>query len=87
MKLKKMFLILLLFVQVVSLNAYDSLVENEPYFKKAIEKSKLNGFGKDRVIAVLDTGINENSELRGKVISEYYFTILIKSNQRIRRIV
>jgi serine protease len=64
----------LLSCYVVSLNAYDSLVENEPYFKKAIEKSKLNGFGKDRVIAVLDTGINDNAELRGKVIAEYDFT-------------
>lgn len=65
----------------MTLNAYDSLVKNEPYFQKAIEKSKLNGFGKDRVIAVLDTGINDNAELRSKVIAEYDFTInLEKAN-------
>jgi len=49
------------------LSAYDNLVNNEPYFKKAIEKSKVNNFGENRTIAILDSGINENSELRGKV--------------------
>lgn len=34
-------------------NAYDNLVKNESYFKKAIQKSKLNDFSKNRVIAIL----------------------------------
>ena len=63
-----------LFVLSISLNAYDSLVNNEPYFKKAIEKSKVNNFGENRIIAVLDSEINENFELRGKVVAEYDFT-------------
>jgi len=64
----------LLFIN-MSLGAYDNLVKNESYFQKAIEKSNLNNFGKNRVIAILDTGINDdNSELKGKVIKEYDFT-------------
>jgi len=74
MSFAKVFIVLILFFS-VNLSAYDGLVKNEAYFKKAIEKSKVNDFGKGRVIAILDTGINENSELKGKVIAEYDFTI------------
>ena len=63
----KIFLIVILLGQVISLQGYDSLVENELYFKKAIEKSKVNNFGKNRIIAILDSGINENFELKGKI--------------------
>ena len=73
--LGKIFIGLLVLCQAVSLSGYDSLVENEGYCKKAIEKSEVNDFGKGRVIAVLDTGINDdNPELRGKMIAEYDFT-------------
>ncbi|MGV6832453.1 MAG: S8 family serine peptidase, partial [bacterium] len=52
-----------------------SLNVNEPYFKNAIEKSKVNNFGQGRTIAILDTGINDdNVELRGKVVAEFDFT-------------
>jgi len=87
MGFRKLLIVVLLSCYVVSLNAYDSLVENEPYFKKAIEKSKLSGFGEDMVIAILDTGINDNAELGDKVIAEYDFTIdskkVIDSNETV----
>ena len=52
-----------------------SLNIKDDYYINAIQKSKLNGFGKGRIIAVLDTGINDNNpELKGKVIAEYDFT-------------
>jgi hypothetical protein len=38
----------------------DPLVKGEKYFQKALEKSKENDFGRGRVIAVLDMGINNN---------------------------
>ena len=44
------------------LNACDSLVGNEPYFQDTIEKCKLSGLGEDRVMAVLDAGINDAGE-------------------------
>jgi len=74
MKSKNIILLILLLSQTMMLSAYDSLVNNEPYFKKAIEKSKVNNFGENWIIAVLDSGINENFELRGKVVAEYDFT-------------
>jgi len=64
----------LLLCQVTSLNAYSDVVENEAYFKKAIEKFKLNGFEEDKTIAVLDIGISDNFELRDKMIVKYDLT-------------
>jgi len=51
-------IIIRLFLLSISLNAYENIVNNEPYFKKEIEKNN--------TIAVLNSEINENCELRGK---------------------
>jgi subtilisin family serine protease len=52
--------------------ALSSFNENDAYFKQASEKAKAIDYGKGRVIAVLDTGINDdNIELHGQVIAEY----------------
>ena len=59
MKVFKLLVLILVFS--VSLFAYN-LAENDKYFKEAIAKSKLHNFGKGRVVAILDTGINENSK-------------------------
>jgi len=59
----------------VSANVFDPLVKGEAYFIKAIEKSKKTEFGKNKIIGILDTGINDNNyELKGQVIAEYDFT-------------
>jgi len=59
----------------VSANVFDPLVKGEAYFIKAIEQSKKTEFGKNKIIAILDTGINDNNyELKGQVIAEYDFT-------------
>jgi len=59
----------------VSANVFDPLVKREAYFIKAIEQSKKTEFGKNKIIAILDTGINDNNyELKDQVIAEYDFT-------------
>ena len=78
MSFKKFFVgVLLVFgLSVISL-AMDETVnysfnEKESYFIKAAKKAKEIDYGKDRIIAVLDTGINDNNfELHGQVIAEY----------------
>ena len=52
-----------------------SLNIKDDYYINALQESKLNGFGKGRIVAVLDTGINDNNpELKRKVVAEYDFT-------------
>ncbi len=57
MLLKKIFIGVLILCQSMSFAAYDSLVNNESYFKKEIEKSKVNNFGENRAIAIFDSGL------------------------------
>ena len=53
----------------------NNITEKESYYQKAIKISKQCNFGKNKIIAILDTGINDNNnELKGKVIAEYDFT-------------
>lgn len=69
------FLLILLFSECIfakNTNVSHSLNIHESYFIKASKLSKQIDYGKDRVIAVLDTGINDdNIELKGQVIAEY----------------
>lgn len=71
----------ILFIMLFTINLFakhikfDSLVKNEAYFKNAIELSKQSNYGENRIIAILDTGINSNNaELKDKVIAKYDFT-------------
>lgn len=69
------FLLILLFSECIfakNTNVSHSLNIHESYFIKASKLSKQIDYGKDRVIAILDTGINDdNIELKGQVIAEY----------------
>ena len=67
-----LFVITAIIIQSIGEAQATSFNENETYFKQASEKAEAIDFGKGRVIAVLDTGINDdNIELHDQVIAEY----------------